>query len=274
MKTDYTKKIGILLLVLCLSSISYAQIIEDGTYKILNSVNAEVMTVNTEPQPNDQDIIVGRAIMGVPDEMDDLQLWVFEHLGDDVYRIFNEGDGTYLGIKDGWCGAFGDVQVGFEETSLFNLFRVAPSDLEDTYVIQIAFDDDCNFDSVNDPIKVFDIDGGNPSGKLQTFDINIANPNQQFQIVEPATLNTNQFNLDTFRLVYNNDNRLVSISTLASIEGNSAISIFDINGRNLSNSTHTFSTSFDIDFSSRANGLYFISITNGNYQIVEKVLIY
>lgn len=282
MKTNYLKKTLLLFLAITANTALFGQIIADGTYKILNSVHSEVITLNTQPQPNPQDVIVNRAIMAAPDENDDNQLWTFTHQGNDIYKIENNGNSNFLGVKDGWCGNFGDVQATFDTNSLFILFKVSAGVLPDSYVFEIAYDADCTFGSSNNPIKLLDIDNGNSEAKINTFrDENTVptpdpNANQQFQIVQPSSLSLDEpgYSLNDINLNYSQSNRSLTLSNNqnASI---SKIQVFDITGKSIK--TLEGSGSFSniiIDFQSQINGLYFVRLESAGKQLVKKVMVY
>ncbi|MGB3605554.1 MAG: T9SS type A sorting domain-containing protein [Psychroserpens sp.] len=274
MKKNYTKTTLFLILTLTMSAMSFAQIIADGTYKIFNGVNAEVMSINTiapGDAGNPNNLIIGRAIMAVPDAMDDLQLWDFTHQGADIYKIENVGDNTVLGIKDGWCGQFGDVQVGFDDSSPYVLFKVSAADAAGTYVFEIAFDGDCNFGSTNTPIKTFDVDGGNSGAKIQTFDISTGNPNQQFEIVTPSSLGLASQASLSYELIYNSDLRTVKWDTEEVIN---SINVFDVSGKLIKAVTNLNSETSEIDVTGMPNGLYFFKVESNSNTISKKVLIF
>jgi hypothetical protein len=277
MKNNYPSSIFLLLLVLAISNLSNGQIIADGTYKILNTVNSQVVSINTlavgDPN-NPDDLIVGRAQMAAPDSADNVQLWAFAHQGNDVYKITNVGDNTILGIKDGWCGDFGDVQVGFDATSPYTLFKVTASAEPNSYVFEIAFDSACNFGSTNTPIKSFDIDGGNSNGKLQTFPVDTANPNQQFQIVDPVSLSLE--NIDRLNVVdftYNKANRNLNITNVQNTNF-SSVRVFDMNGRLITTVEESLTSSANLDFNSFTNGIYFVAVEIEGSKTVEKILVH
>ncbi|WP_046756684.1 T9SS type A sorting domain-containing protein [Kordia jejudonensis] len=277
MKKNYIQKVQCLAIALVFSTIAFAQIITDGTYKILNTVHNEVMSVNTLPPGdpgNPDNLVVGRAQMATNNTNDDFQLWTFTHQGNDVYKIQNVGDSSFLGIKDGWCGVFGDVQTGFAMTSDYVEFKISAGSIANSYVFEIAFDAFCNFGSTNVPIKAFDIDGGNSGGKLQTFDVDTTNPNQQFQIVTAASLSVNEVAKSDFKAIYNQTQRTVAFNSVDSSENNLKIKVFDVNGSTLKMIENTSITNLQIDFNSMANGLYFIQIERGNSRDVKKVLIF
>lgn len=276
MKKNYLTSILFAFLLIGACSTLSAQIISNGTYKIFNSVNSEVVSINTLPSgdPNNPaDLAIGRAKMATPDSNDDLQLWSFSHQGNDVYKITNVGDNSLLGIKDGWCGDFGDVQVGFDSTSAYTLIKITAADVTDTYVFQIAFDSACNFGSSNTPVKAFDIDGGT-NAKLQTFPTNTGNANQQFQILDPAALSEDTLNnLNNIEVTYQKNERSVSIKSLENIII-SKMQVFNLTGQ-LVYSTNDFASSeIEIDFTSVTNGLYIIAIESNTFKTVKKVLIH
>ena len=264
-KLNMTKKMGLLMLCLSMSISSMAQVIADGTYKIFNSVHSEVMTTETSGDFN--------ALMDVPNATDDFQLWTFTHQGNDVYIIENEGSGNTLGIKDNWCGQFGDVWGKFSTTDSNVEFKVRAADVTDTYVIEIAFTT-CNFGSQNDPIKAFDIENGASGGQIQTFDVDTSNPNQQFEIVLPSTLNLNEFNAETVDMFYQKNDRHIKISNLTS-ESTININIFDINGKLVKDiKDKNVQNNFDINVQSFENGLYFVRLQSNNKFETRKILIH
>ena len=224
MKKKYTKQLLLCIITMSLSSMAFAQIIANGTYKIFNGVHSEVITTDTTAPYE--------AFMAVPNETDNFQLWNFTHQGGDVYKIVNQGSSTTLGINDGWCGQFGDVRAGFADTDANVEFKVSAADVAGTYVFEIAFTT-CNFGSTNVPIKSFDIQDGNSGAQIQTFDVNTANPNQQFQIVTPGSLSTLEFSaLDTVQVYYTKNEGLV-IELNESLNESADIQIFDLLGKHV-----------------------------------------
>ncbi|WP_082438593.1 RICIN domain-containing protein [Nonlabens sp. YIK11] len=157
----------------------FSQVIEDGTYAIFSSVNNEAVTAPNQPDFDAQ--------MTSPSDTDPIQQWVFTHQGDDIYQIQNVGTGNYLGIKDNWCGQFGDVQAKFASTDTNINFKLIPGQLPGSYLFTVAFTD-CGFGSTNSPVRAFDIEGGAAGGQLQTFDNDPTNANQQFFIIDPSKL--------------------------------------------------------------------------------------
>lgn len=275
MKKNYTLKGICLLAAMCFSALSVAQILANGTYKILNTVNNEVMTVNTVPPVNSGDIIVGRAKMAPVNATDNLQLWSFVHQGNDIYRVLNIGDNTSLGIKDGWCGAFGDVQVGFTNTDAFALFKLTPAGTTPgTFTIEIGFDASCNFGSMNNPIKAFDIDGGSAGAKIQTFDRDATNPNQVFRIVDPVTLSNESLQVaPSFKVFFNRTDRTVNLAA-SSDDIISKIEIIDLNGRVIDTAQNIVPENVRLNANTLGNGLYFVRITDALRTTVQKVIIY
>jgi hypothetical protein len=275
MKKNYFKKICLSMFAVALSTATFGQIIPDGTYKIFNENLGQVMSINRMAQPNPQDIIVGRAVMSDIDAMDNDQLWTFTHQGNDIYKIVNQGNSSNLGIKDGWCGQFGDVQATFADGDSFNLFRVVPADAADSYAIQIGFDADCNFGSVNVPPKALDIDGGNPGAKLNTFDADSANLNQTFRILDPSDtlLSYDEFNIDNaVSIFYKRDVKKIQISS-TSIASISKVQIFDLSGKAIKE-VNLSDSSVDINVSDLSSGLYFARVSNNASTTVKKFLVY
>lgn len=151
-----------------------AQIIADGTYQIYSDVHQEAMVSATT---GDFDVS-----MTTPDFSDNNQLWNFTHQGGNIYKISNVASGSFIGIKDGWCGQFGDVQARYAVSDANVEFLVSEGNNPGTYVLQIAFTT-CNFGSVNNPVRAFDIQDGASSAQIQTFDVDSSGANQQFRIV-------------------------------------------------------------------------------------------
>lgn len=277
MKKNYIQTVLVVAIMFAFNTSAFAQIITDGTYKIVNTVNTEVMSINTiaPGNPGNPDnLAIGRAKMAVHDTNDDLQLWTFTHQGSDIYKIQNVGDATILGIKDGWCGTFGDVQVGFADASDWILFKISAGSVANTYVFEIAFDANCNFGSTNSPVKAFDIDGGNAGGKIQTFDVDTANPNQQFQIVTAASLSVADVAANSLKIIYDQNQRTVAVNSDNSSNTKTQIQVFDMNGRMVRSFEKNTTENFQIDFNGAVNGLYFIQIENQNIRQVKKVLIF
>jgi hypothetical protein len=272
MKTLYFNVL-LFFIITCYSTVINAQIIADGTYSIYNTTLDEVISVNTVDEGeagNPQNIIIGRARMETLDSGNDLQQWVFTHQGDDIYKISNVGDSSILGVKDGWCGDFGDVQVGFTNTDTSTLFKVVNGATENTFVIQIAFDANCNFGSMNDPVKVFDIDGGNSGSKINTFTFDSGNANQEFQIVAPSTLSTAPILKNTLTVFVSKTNTLVINSkqkTLAPLD----VFIYDISGREVLNAISSKSASINLNH--LKSGVYITRINANNTTQIKKFVI-
>jgi hypothetical protein len=252
---------------LLLMNLVNAQIIADGTYKILSTVHNEVMTCETNA-PHD-------ALMAVPNQSDNFQLWTFTHQGSNVYKITNVGNGLTLGINDGWCGVFGDAKANFGINDQNVEFSVTSTPIEDKYVIQIAFTT-CNFGSVNDPIKAFDIQDGAIGGQIQTFDTDVNNPNQQFEIVLPETLSVSSFtNADKYIVFYDSDSFL-NIKNNEDWDEKVTTTMYDITGKIVKTNQHTRidSNLISLNISDLNKGLYFIQIEENNSKSVKKVIVY
>ena len=151
-----------------------AQIIADGTYQIYSDVHQEAMVSATS---GDFDVS-----MTTPNFSDNNQLWSFTHQGGNVYKISNLGTGSFIGIKDGWCGRFGDVQARYASTDANVEFLISAGNNTGSYVFQIAFTT-CNFGSVNDPVRAFDVQDGSSGAQIQTFDVDLGGANQQFRLI-------------------------------------------------------------------------------------------
>ncbi|PTX62254.1 putative secreted protein (Por secretion system target) [Kordia periserrulae] len=277
MKKNYITILLTLVIIFACCTIASAQIIADGTYKIFNTVNTEVMSVNTIPQGNPgnpDNLIIGRARMASQDANDDLQLWTFTHQGNDIYTIQNVGDNTYLGVKDGWCGVFGDVQVGFADTSDWIFFKVSATGITNKYTLEIAFDAACNFGSTNVPVKAFDIDGGNSEAKIQTFDVDGMNQNQQFEIVTPASLSIDEVAKNDVKVIYNPQERSAVLTQANAVNAATTVTIIDVSGRQVRSPKKVHSQELQIDFNGLTNGLYFIQIENQNKRQIQKVLVF
>jgi hypothetical protein len=245
-----------------------AQLIPNGVYKIFNTVNSEFISVETNA-PHE-------AFMQAEDQNSDFQLWTitYEEGSDNIYRIVNNGSNTTLGINDNWCGVFGDVRANFSNTDSNVQFRIAKADEANTYNFQIGFTI-CNFGSINNPVKVFDVENGASGGQIQTFDIDATNPNQQFQIVLPSTLGLDEMNsaLNDINLLYSETNRSLTLQSNQSFSI-SKIEVFDILGKLTITNGNTVSEDVKLDFNTHSNGLYVIKIVSNNKQFVKKVVVY
>ena len=151
-----------------------AQIIPDGVYQIYSDVHQEAMVTSLSGEFD--------VSMTPPNFSDNNQLWNFSHQGGNVYKISNVATGSFIGIKDGWCGIFGDVQARYASTDANVEFLISKGNNSGSYVIQIAFTT-CNFGSVNDPVKAFDVQDGLSGAQIQTFDVDFGGANQQFRLI-------------------------------------------------------------------------------------------
>ena len=266
MKKNYFLLNLTLLVSLSFSVNSSAQIIANGTYKIFSSVHNEVMTVATTA-PYD-------ANMAVPNASDNYQLWTFTHQGGDVYKIVNVGNAKNLGLKDNWCGNFGDVTANFTSTDTNTLLKIAATPTAGKYTIEIAFTA-CNFGSVNSPIRAFDIQDGNAGAQIQTYEVSSTNSNQQFSFVTPESLATNSFSqVDNFRVFVDN-NKFLNINSAAS-SNEIKIAIYDISGKLVSNSAHSVSNnSVKINLSHLSKGIYMVQLSGSDAsKSIHKIIIY
>jgi hypothetical protein len=262
MKLNYSKKLSSMAFILGFSALSYGQVIENGTYQIFNAVHSEVITTDTTAP--------FEAKMGAQDATDGFQLWTFTHQGDDVYKIHNSGSNTFMGINDGWCGQFGDARAGYLENDANVEFKLVAAEAPNTYVIQIAFTT-CNFGSVNDPIKAFDIQDGNAGAQIQTFDVDATNPNQQFQIVVPGSLSNSSFDVGAPNVFYNVNNRSATIYAQETI---TSVDVIDLSGRVINTLKSADLNEMQIQFNSEVTGLYLLRINTNGKSFVNKMMVY
>jgi hypothetical protein len=270
MKKNYTSMLSLwwTAIIVLFTGTLQSQIIANGTYKILSSVHNEVMTCATTA-PHD-------ANMAAPVATDNFQLWVFTHQGNDVYKIVNQGNGLTLGINDGWCGNFGDAKANFENTAENVAFKIIPGNDAGKVVIQIGFTT-CNFGSVNNPIKAFDIQDGASGAQIQTFETFTTSPNQQFQIVTPAFLSTLTSNANVGLNVFYNPNSGLNITHNQKDLGALSIKIFDMTGKliKIENFKSSQNTSVTVNMDAFAKGIYAVQITeNEVVQKTQKIAIY
>jgi Secretion system C-terminal sorting domain len=252
MKKNYTIIKLLLLLFLISSHNVMAQIIANGTYKIYSSVHSETMK-SAAASPYD-------VSMTTPNPTDNYQLWTFTHQGSDIYKITNLGSGLSLGIKDGWCGVFGDVQAGFQDTAANVEFKISNSATTNKYVIQIAFTT-CNFGSSNTPVKAFDIQDGAVGAQIQTYDVDTSNPNQQFEIIPSGSLSTNSFEAKIFSVSPNPTTSLWKIATSAT--NIKSIKLYNSMGKEMQ-TINTNQSETTIDATPFTSGIYFAKITTDN----------
>lgn len=273
MKTNYLKKAIAAASIFTLSLSACGQIIPNGTYVIYSAVQQEVLITN--PNNNDE------AEMGVPDlEGDDTsQHWSFVHQGNDIYNITNVSSGNLLGVADRWCGDFGNVRAQANADDGFDL-RIASSDSQGLFLIEIAYDNECNFGSVNDPIKAFDVDGGNSGAQVNTFGRNPSNPNQQFNITPPATaavLSVDEVSLLDFIEVFFSKELGLTIRTSDSKKQNLELEIYDTSGSTVyTNSLESIAgNELNLKLEDLQTGVYFVKIENEQKQSsVTKIVIF
>ncbi|MHA7060152.1 T9SS type A sorting domain-containing protein [Aquimarina sp. M1] len=272
MKTQYSNSLLRKLLFLGLSLIGIslnAQIIADGDYVIFSSVHNEAITAPNEP---DYD-----AFMTTPNVSDINQVWTFTHLGNDIYTIQNMETGNYLGLKDNWCGQFGDVQGKFQATDDNIAFRIASGGTTDTYVIEIGFTN-CGFGSVNNPIRAWDIQDGASGAQIQTFDVDINNVNQQFQIFSPALLSVNNFNSqnDLFFVYPNPAKELLTIQFGEKFYSSVLAEIINIQGQVVMTKKFTDNRiDGQINISNLRDGFYFLRLVDKDDRMLlsKKIII-
>jgi hypothetical protein len=269
MKKNYPSSLSVLIVAIVLfTGTLQAQIVANGTYKIFSSVHNEVMTCATTA-PHD-------ANMAAPVSTDNYQLWAFTHQGNDVYKIVNQGNGLSLGINDGWCGNFGDAKANFANTDANVEFKIIPGADAGKVVIQIGFTT-CNFGSVNDPVRAFDIQDGAIGAQIQTFETFTTSPNQQFQIVTAASLNTFSPQENAGLNVFYNANSGLNIVSSQEDLGTLSIKIFDMTGKLIKteNLKSSNSKSVLVNMDTFSKGIYAVQITeNGVTQKAKKIAVH
>lgn len=267
MKTNYSlQTLTIALLVSIFTIQLHAQIIADGDYLLINAVNNEAMTAPStfaDNSPNPDFF----AYMTAINASDDNQIFTFSHLGNDVYTIVNKATTNYIGIKDNWCGDFGNVQGRFQQTDTNIEFKIVPAAVADTFTIEIAFTQ-CNFGSVNEPIKAFDIDGGNIGARINTFPKDPMNANQQWQIVSPNILNVTSFEskqdnvLSIFPIPAD---QYLDLQLAKNLGNNISIQLNNIHGQlMLSKNIQNNQLASRLDVAALAPGFYFLTISDSS----------
>jgi hypothetical protein len=253
MKKSYKIIKSLAFLALAFSQNAFSQIIPNGTYQIYNTINSQNLTYET---------LTGEsfALMGDPNATDNSQLWTIAHQGGDIYKITSVATGSSLGVKENWCGDFGNVQSRFALTDTNVEFKIVSTSIAGKYVIEIAFTA-CNPFSSNNPIKAFDIDGGKVNARINTFPVNVDNPNQQFEFKTPGTLSTNSFEAKTFLVLNNPTSSFWKITTNASFINK--ITIVDNVGKQIKTINPNQSEA-TIDATSLTNGIYFAKIDGEN----------
>lgn len=248
--------------------ISYAQIIPDGVYLIRNNNLDQVLTLD---QTNEADVRISE-VDATGNNL--FQQWQFTHTGNDIYNIENLGSNALLGVADRWCGQFGNVRALSGQDDGFDL-RIVPANATDTFLIEIAYDNECNFDSMNDPIKAFDVQDGNRDAEIQTFDKNPDNVNQQFQIitVDPTlSINNNFVTKNTSKVFYN---ATTGLQIQNNQNQNIDIYIFDTTGSKVYSYPNMEANNImTVNLESLSPGMYFVqTATNSNKNSVTKIIV-
>ena len=251
------------LLFLSVKVTSQEQIIADGNYQIFSSVHSEVMAASTE---GDLD-----ALMTTNNSTDNNQIWTLTHQANNIYKIVNVGSGRTLGIKDGWCGQFGDAQAKFENTDANVEFLISATPTENKYVIQIGFTT-CNFGSENSPVKAFDIQDGASGAQIQTFDVNPENPNQQFEFIAPGTLSTSENILASQVSVKYNSNTGIIINNTGNAS-QAKVSIYSILGQQIKTFQNVLDKQQVVNTTDLQAGIYIVKLSMNNLTLTKKVLI-
>ncbi len=162
---------------LCLFS-GFSQIIADGTYQIYSETHDATLESPTDVNQDDSSNGQINNLFGSTSDVNNAyQLFEFIHQGSDIYKIKNIGTNQFIGIKDNWCGNGGEVIARYAETDTNVEFFVSQDAISGQFIIQIAFTN-CNFGSVNDPARSFDL--GSSTGSVRTF--GDTGGNQQFRL--------------------------------------------------------------------------------------------
>ena len=268
MKLNYLKKLLLAGTIVIAGLNTNAQIVADGVYQIYNSNLDETVEVDTTA-PYD-------AHLTASDELDDYQLWTFTHQGDDVYKIVNNGNSKALGIKDNWCNQFGDVQANFLEADTNVEFKIRHSSIGGSYTFEIAFTT-CNYGSVNDPARAFDVADGASGAQIQTYDISSSNSNQQFQLLVPSSVSTNNLFLSNALTIFYSKERGLVIKAKQVLKGSKLnIDMYDISGRKIKSNTITTNSSEEtILLNTIDKGVYLVQFSDQfNHKLIKKIIVY
>ncbi|MCH8535064.1 MAG: T9SS type A sorting domain-containing protein [Flavobacteriaceae bacterium] len=184
MKSQLKKISGALLFMLIGITHLHCQIINDGVYQIYSETHDATLESPIDVNQDDsEDGQINNLFGSTLDVTNNFQLFEFIHQGSDIYKIKNLGTDQFVGIKDNWCGDNGEVIARFSETETNTEFSVSQDPTSGQLIIQIAFTE-CNFGSVNDPERSFDL--GNPTGKVRTF--GDTGSNQQFRLLNTSPI--------------------------------------------------------------------------------------
>ena len=273
MKTNYLKKAIAAASIFTLSLSACGQILPDGTYIIHNKTLNEVLSVDQTPASDTR--------VATPDtEGDDpFQQWSFVHTGNDIYNITNVGSSNLLGVADRWCGQFGNVRALNGADDGFDL-RIVNADETGTFLIEIAYDNACNFGSTNDPVRAFDIQDGNSGAEIQTFDRNPGNSNQQFEIISPTTaavLSVNEVSLLDFVDVFFSKELGLTIRASDNKKQNLDLEIYDTSGSTVYTKElgSIAGNELNINIDNFQPGVYFAKIENKQSQSkVTKIIVF
>lgn len=148
-------------------------IIPNGTYQIFSEVNNEALAspvnVFQDDSSNSQ---INNLFATTSNPNDDYQLFQFIHQGNDVYKIKNSGTNKYVGLKDDWCGDFGEVIARFNESDAQAEIKVSLDTTTGEYLFQNNDTNACSY---------FDLSGGGSGAKIRTF--NATGANQRFRLL-------------------------------------------------------------------------------------------
>ena len=273
MKTNYFKKAIATASIFTLSLGVFGQIIPDGTYVIHNKTLNEVLSVD---QTAEADIRVATPDI---EGNDPFQQWSFVHTGNDIYNITNLGSSSLLGVADRWCGRFGNVRALSGADDGFDL-RIVNADEPDTFLIEIAYDNACNFGSTNDPVRAFDIQNGASGAEIQTFDRDPGNSNQQFEITPPApaaVLSVDEVSLLDFVDVYFSNELGLTIRASDNKKQNLSLEIYDTSGSTVYSKKlgNIDGNELNLNLDSFQPGVYFAKIQNEqNQSKVTKIVVF
>ena len=229
-------------------------VVLDGTYNITSNLHNEFVSTMLAPNNN--------AFM-LPANGQDTQAWIFKHQQNDIYTIQNKETGLYLGINDNWCGRFGDVQARFNETDTNILFKVVKGIDNNSFLFQLAFDDNCSTNSTNTPIKAIDIQDGNIGGLLKTFDFNTVSSNQQFKLNKIQTLSLEELKFNSGISVSHNKNFVtISVSNFSNLLQQKLL-LLDISGKIVKKiNFNNYNNKIILDANNYSKGVYFIRVSN------------
>lgn len=228
----------------------FFQIVEDGNYMIYFVKTDEAIVAPSLD-----------AFLAPEDIDDNNQYWTLKHIENNNYTFKNLSTGKFLGIKDNWCGQFGDLQADFVETDDNILFKIIEGQNANMFSFQLAFEN-CGFLSENNPVRGWDVEGGSSGGQIQTFDSDNGNDNQQFELRSRALLTSVKANelREDFVLFPSPATDKINVNIPQFVTGAVNAVITDLNGRVVvNNRLNKLSTSSEINISNLRDGMYLIT---------------